>query len=236
MEQEMNIPQHIAIIMDGNRRWAKQKNIDIKLGHKKGAENLENIAKYCNKIGVKYLTVYAFSTENWKRTKEEVGALMLLLQSYLDLFAKTADSENIRIKMIGDRDALSEGLLKKIDNTVEGTKNNTGLTLNVAFNYGGRNEIVKAVKKIASEVKRDNINIDDINERLISDNLYTKDIPDPDLMIRTSGEIRTSNFLPWQLVYSEFYFTEKLWPDFNEEDLDNAILEYNKRNRKFGGK
>ena len=154
MEQETNLPQHIAIIMDGNRRWAKQRNLDFRLGHKKGAETLENIAKYCNKIGVKYLTVYAFSTENWKRTKEEVGALMLLLQNYLDLFAKTADSENIRIKMIGSKEGLSEGLIKKIDNTVEGTKNNTGLTLNVAFNYGGRDEIVKAIKNIACEVKK----------------------------------------------------------------------------------
>jgi len=236
MEETINMPQHIAIIMDGNRRWAKQRNLDVRLGHKKGAENLEMLVKYCNKIGIKYLTVYAFSTENWKRTKEEVGALMLLLQNYLDIFAKTADSDNIRIKMLGNREGLSEGLLKKIDNTVEKTKNNTGLTLNVAFNYGGRDEIVKAVRKIALDVKENNINIEEINEKLISENLYTNDIPDPDLMIRTSGEIRTSNFLPWQLVYSEFYFTEKLWPDFSKEDIDNAILEYSKRNRKFGGK
>lgn len=236
MEEKDNLPTHIAIIMDGNRRWAKQRNLDIKLGHKKGAENLEKVAKYCNKIGIKYLTVYAFSTENWKRTKEEVGALMLLLQNYLDIFAKTADSENMRIKMLGNRDGLSEGLLKKIDNTVEGTKNNTGLTLNVAFNYGGRDEIVNATKSIARKIKNGELNIEDINEQIISDNLYTNDIPDPDLMIRTSGEIRTSNFLPWQLVYSEFYFTDKLWPDFGTEELDKAILEYNKRTRKFGGK
>ena len=236
MEQETNLPQHIAIIMDGNRRWAKQRNLEIKLGHKKGADNLENIAKYCNKIGVKYLTVYAFSTENWKRTKEEIGALMLLLQNYLDIFAKTADSENIRIKMLGDREGLSEGLLKKIDNTVESTKNNTGLTLNIAFNYGGRDELTKTIKNIASDVKNGYINIEDINQNLISQNLYTKDIPDPDLMIRTSGEIRTSGFLPWQLVYTEFYFIDKLWPDFSTEDLDNAILEYSRRTRKFGGK
>lgn len=236
MDQEINLPQHIAIIMDGNRRWAKQRNLDIRLGHKQGAENLEAIAKYCNKIGIKYLTVYAFSTENWKRTKEEVGALMLLLQNYLDIFAKTADAENIKIKMLGNREGLSEGLLKKIDNTIEGTKNNTGLTLNIAFNYGGRDEIVNAVKNIASNVKDGNINIEDINENLISESLYTKDIPDPDLMIRTSGEIRTSGFLPWQLVYTEFYFANKLWPDFSTEDLDNAILEYSKRTRKFGGK
>ena len=236
MEQELNLPQHIAIIMDGNRRWAKQRSLDVRLGHKKGAETIETIAKYCNKIGVKYLTVYAFSTENWKRTKEEVGAIMLLLQNYLDVFAKTADKENIKIKMLGSREGLSEGLLKKIDNTVEETKNNTGLTFNIAFNYGGRDEIVKSVKNIAAKIKNRDIDIEDIDEKLISENLYTKDMPDPDLMIRTSGEIRTSNFLPWQLVYSEFYFTDKLWPDFSTEDLDNAILEYSKRTRKFGGK
>ena len=235
MEQETNLPQHIAIIMDGNRRWARQRKLEIKLGHKKGADNLENIAKYCNKIGIKYLTVYAFSTENWKRTKEEVGALMLLLQNYLDIFAKTANSENIRIKMLGDREGLSEGLLKKIDNTIEMTKNNTGLTLNIAFNYGGRDELVKAVKKIACEAKNGNINIEDINQNIISQNLYTNDIPDPDLMIRTSGEIRTSGFLPWQLVYTELYFVDKLWPDFSTEDLDDAILEYTRRTRRFGG-
>ena len=236
MEEINNIPNHIAIIMDGNRRWAKQKKLEIKLGHKQGADTLENIAKYCNKIGIKYLTVYAFSTENWKRSKEEVGALMLLLQNYLDIFAKTADAENIRIKMLGDREGFSEGLLKKIDNTIERTKNNTGLTLNIAFNYGGRDELVKAVKNIASDVKNGHINIEEINQELISQSLYTKDIPDPDLMIRTSGEIRTSGFLPWQLVYTEFYFTDKLWPDFSTEDLDEAILEYSRRTRKFGGK
>lgn len=237
MENELNnMPTHIAIIMDGNRRWARNNNLDVRLGHKKGAETLENIVKYCNKIGIKYLTVYAFSTENWKRSKEEVGALMLLLQKYLDDFAKRADTENIKIQMIGDKENLPNGLAKGIDKVIERTKNNTGLTFNVAFNYGGRDEIVKAVKNIALNVKENNINIDDINEELISKNLYTKNIPDPDLMIRTSGELRTSNFLPWQLVYSEFYFTDKLWPDFTSEDLDKAIEEYNRRNRKFGGK
>lgn len=234
--EETNLPKHIAIIMDGNRRWAKTRNLDPKLGHKKGAEALENIVKYCNKIGIKYLTVYAFSTENWKRSKEEVGALMLLLQHYLDDFSKRADTDNIRIKMLGDREGLSAGLLKSLDNAIERTKNNTGVTFNVAFNYGGRDEIVKSVRKIAKEVKEEKINIEDINEELISNNLYTEGIPDPDLMIRTSGEIRLSNFLPWQLVYSEFYFTDKLWPDFTNEDLDEAIEEYNRRNRKFGGK
>ena len=236
MNESNNLPVHIAIIMDGNRRWAKLRNLDSRLGHKKGAETLENIVKYCNKIGIKYLTVYAFSTENWKRSKEEVGALMLLLQHYLDDFSKRADTDNIRIKMLGDRDGLSSGLLKSLDNAIERTKNNTGVTFNVAFNYGGRDEIVKAVKKIAEEIKNEKMNIEDINEELISNNLYTGGMPDPDLMIRTSGEIRLSNFLTWQLVYSEFYFTDKLWPDFTNEDLDEAIEEYNRRNRKFGGK
>ena len=236
MNEEEKLPQHIAIIMDGNRRWAKQRNLDVRLGHKKGAETLENIVRYANKVGIKYLTVYAFSTENWKRSKEEVGALMLLLQNYLDDFSKKADTENIRIKILGNREGLSVGLLKSLDNAMIRTKDNTGLTFNVAFNYGGRDEIINAVRNISKEVKENNINIDDINEELISSNLYTKDIPDPDLMIRTSGEVRTSNFLPWQLVYSEFYFTDKLWPDFTSDDLDEAISEYTKRTRKFGGK
>lgn len=236
MEEIKNLPTHIAIIMDGNRRWAKQRKLDARLGHKKGAETLENIVRYCNKIGIKYLTVYAFSTENWKRSKEEVGALMLLLQNYLDDFAKRADTENIKIKMLGNREGLSSGLLKSLDKAIKRTENNTGITFNVAFNYGGRDEIVNAVKKIATDIKENKIDLQDINEKLISDNLYTKNQPDPDLMIRTSGEMRTSNFLPWQLVYSEFYFTDKLWPDFTSNDLDEAIEEYNKRTRKFGGK
>ena len=234
MQEENNLPTHIAIIMDGNRRWAKNKKLDTRLGHKKGAETLENIVRYCNKIGIKYLTVYAFSTENWKRSKEEVGALMMLLQNYLDDFAKRADTENIKINMIGERENLSKGLLKSIDNAIERTKNNTGIQFNIAFNYGGRNEIVTAVKKIANDVKNDKLQIDDITEELVSKYLYTNDTPDPDLLIRTSGEIRTSNFLPWQLVYSEFYFTDKLWPDFKPDDLDKAIEEYNRRTRKFG--
>ena len=236
MGNELNIPKHIAIIMDGNRRWAKNNNLDVRLGHQKGAETLENIVRYCNKIGIKYLTVYAFSTENWKRSKEEVGALMLLLQKYLDDFAKRADTENIKIQMLGDKESLPNGLTKGIDKVIDKTKENTGLTFNVAFNYGGRDEIIKAVKNIALEIKNNKLDINDINEELISNYLYTKNIPDPDLMIRTSGELRTSNFLPWQLVYSEFYFTDKLWPDFTSEDLDKSIEEFNKRNRKFGGK
>ena len=235
MEKE-NMPKHIAIIMDGNRRWAREKGLDIKQGHKEGAKTLEKIVRYANKIGLGYITVYAFSTENWKRAEDEVKALMLLLQNYLDDYSKRADTENIRVKILGDINALSEGLQKSIRKCMERTKDNTGVTFNIALNYGGRDEIVKAMQKIASKAKEGKINIEDINENLISEHLYTNSIPDPDLMIRTSGEIRTSNFLPWQLVYSEFYFTDKLWPDFSTEDLDNAILEYSKRTRKFGGK
>ena len=233
---ENGYPEHIVIIMDGNRRWARKQNLAVKEGHKRGAETLEKIAKYCNKIGIKYLTVYAFSTENWKRSKEEVGALMLLLKNYLSDFSKRADTENIKIKVLGDISPLDKGLQKSIEKAIERTKANTGLTLNIAFNYGGRDEITRAVKAIATKVKNNEINIDDIDEQLISDNLYTKNQPDPDLLIRTSGEIRTSNFLPWQLAYTEFCFVEKYWPDFEEGDLLETIHIYQKRNRKFGGK
>ena len=231
-----NLPNHIAIIMDGNRRWARSKNLDVKFGHKEGAKTLEKIVRYANSIGIKYITVYAFSTENWKRSKEEVGALMLLLQSYIDNFRKKADTENIKINILGSREELTKSLQKSIEETEEKTKNNTGIVFNIAFNYGGRNEIVNAVKNIAKDIKENKIDIEDINEELISNNLYTKNMPDPDLLIRTSGEIRTSNFLPWQLVYSEFVFVSKNWPDFSEEDLLEAIEEYQRRNRKFGAK
>ena len=229
-----NMPKHIAIIMDGNRRWARKQGKSASYGHKEGAKTLEKIVRYANKIGLNYITVYAFSTENWKRAEEEVKALMMLLQNYLDDYSKRADTENIRVKILGDITALSTSMQKSILKCMERTKNNTGVTFNIALNYGGRDEIVKAVKNIAKEVKSGNVNIEDINEEMISDNLYTKGMPDPDLLIRTSGELRLSNFLPWQVVYSEFLFIDKNWPDFSEEDLDNAIIEYQKRTRKFG--
>ena len=236
MADNNNLPKHIAIIMDGNRRWAKKRMLPVKLGHKEGAETLKKIVRYANKIGIEYITVYAFSTENWKREKEEVDSLMSLLETYLDDFAKEADTENIVIKVIGRRKELSDRLLQKIDQTVERTKENTGTVFSIALNYGGRDEIVNAVKCIAEDVKNNNVNIDSINEELLSNYMYTKNMPDPDLMIRTSGELRTSNFLPWQLVYSEFLFLDKYWPDFSEEDIDNAVEVYRKRNRKFGAK
>ena len=233
---ESNMPKHIAIIMDGNRRWAREKGLDIKQGHKQGAKTLEEIVRYANKIGLKYITVYAFSTENWKRAKEEVGALMLLLQTYLDDYSKRADTENIKVKILGDISALSEGMQKSIAKCMERTKNNTGITFNIALNYGGRDEIIKATKKIAKKVKENELQIEDITEETISNALYTEGQPDPDLLIRTSGELRTSGFLPWQIVYSEFLFIDKNWPDFNEADLDYAIQIYQNRNRKFGAK
>ena len=232
---EKIMPRHIAIIMDGNRRWAKQRGLDGSLGHKKGAEVLEEIAKYCNKIGLEALTVYALSTENWKRIKEEVGAIMLLLQMYLDKFLRTADLENIKLRVIGDREHnMPEEIKAKMIKMEERTKNNTGLKFNIAFNYGGRDEIVKATRKIAEKVKKGEIGIEDINEDMISDNLYTKGLPDPDLLIRTSGELRTSNFLPWQITYSEFIFLDKYWPDFTKIDIDQAIEAYSQRQRRVG--
>ena len=235
MEQE-NLPKHIAIIMDGNRRWAKSKGIPVGLGHKEGAKTLEKIVRYAKNIGIKYITVYAFSTENWKRSKEEVSTLMNLMMSYLESYSKRADSENIKVKILGNRQELSSKMNELIQKCMERTKNNTGITFNIALNYGGRDEMIHAIKNIAKKVKEDEINVEDIVEQTISDNLYTKNQPDPDLLIRTSGEVRLSNFLPWQLVYTEFVFIEKNWPDFNEKDLDKAIEIYQKRNRKFGAK
>lgn len=231
-----NLPKHVAIIMDGNRRWAKQKGLDPKLGHREGAKALENIALYANEIGLKYLTVYAFSTENWKRAEDEVGTLMLLLQNYLERFSKKADAYNIKINILGDIEVLNDGLKKQIKEAIEKTKNNTGLVLNVAFNYGGRAEIIKATKEIVKRVQNGELNLEDINDAEFEKGLYTAGQPDPDLLIRTSGELRTSNYLPWQIVYSEFYFTDKFWPEFDNEELLKSIYEFQKRNRRFGSK
>ena len=231
-----NLPKHIAIIMDGNRRWAKQRGLSTREGHKAGADALENISRFCNEIGIKYLTVYAFSTENWKRSKQEVSGLMAILKAHVDSFLRDKDKQNIKIKLAGNLEGLPKSLQNSMTKAIETTKNNTGLTLNLAFNYGGRPEIVNAVKKIAQKIKDKEIDVEDINEDLISNNLYTAGQPDPDLLIRTSHELRTSNFLPWQLVYTEFYFPEKHWPEFGKEDLLEAIRVYQKRNRRFGGR
>ena len=191
-----NMPKHIAIIMDGNRRWAKSKGKPISFGHKEGAKTLEKIVRYANKIGLEYITVYAFSTENWKRAEEEVKALMMLLQNYLDEYSKRADTENIKGKILGDITQLSDGMQKSIIKCMERTKDNTGVTFNIALNYGGRDEIIKAIKSIASDVQNGKTEINEIDEKMVSNNLYTKGQPDPDLLIRTSGELRLSNFLP----------------------------------------
>ena len=210
--------------------------LPVKLGHKQGAETLKKIAKYANKIGVKDLTVYAFSTENWKRSEEEVSALMGLLASYLEEFSKTADIDNVKIRVFGDMSALNEKLQESINEAINRTKDNTGLALNVCLNYGGRAEIIKATREISELVKSGEINPEEIDEKLVEKHLYTNELKDPDLMIRTSGEIRTSGFLLRQLAYTEFIFLVKNWPDFNEKDLDYCIEQYQKRNRKFGGK
>lgn len=228
------LPEHVAIIMDGNRRWAKKNNLNTPQGHKEGAENLKRIAKFANKIGIKYLTVYAFSTENWKRSQEEVGAIMKLLKFYLLDFFNWSD-ENIKINVLGRIAELPKDLKDQIHKIEEKTKNNTGLVLNICFNYGGRDEIVTATKNIAQKVLDGELNIEDINERLFSDYLYTANQPDPDLLIRTSGEERISNFLPWQISYSEFVFTDKFWPEYNEQEFLNSIQIYQKRTRRFGG-
>lgn len=233
LEKE-NLPKHIAIIMDGNRRWAKAKGKPAGFGHKEGAKVLEKIVRYANKIGIEHITVYAFSTENWKRAKEEVSTLMALFQSYLDDYSKRADSENIKVKIIGNRKGLSAKMISSIKKCMERTKNNTGIVFNIALNYGGREELLNVTHQIAEDVKKGILQPEEITEKDIEKYLYTKGQPDPDLLIRTSGEKRLSNFLPWQLSYSEFLFIDKNWPDFTEEDLNYAIEEYQKRTRKFG--
>lgn len=228
------MPKHIAIIMDGNRRWAKEKGLERKLGHKVGAETLEELANFANDVGVKYLTVYAFSTENWKRTEEEVGALMMLLKSYVDKFLKRASTNNIRVRILGNIEKLDASLKASIEKIVNESSKNTGLTLNIAFNYGGRDEIIRCVKQISEKVSNGEIAIEDINENIISNNLYTAGEPDPDLMIRTGGELRVSGFLLWQLAYTEFLFVDKYWPDFSKEDLTEAIVTFQNRKRNLG--
>ena len=226
--------EHLAIIMDGNRRWAKEKSMMTTMGHKRGADVLVDIAKYCNEIGLKYLTVYAFSTENWKRTEEEVGYLMGLLGVYLDKFLNELDMKNIKISFIGNIDVIDSSLSNRIRNLEAKTSNNTGLNLIIAFNYGGRDEIVKACKNIAEKVKEGKLNLEDIDENVFSNHLYTKGKKDPDLVVRTSGEMRTSNFLPWQITYSEFLPLDKYWPDFTRDDVDFCIEEFSKRKIRKG--
>ena len=225
-----NLPKSIGIIMDGNGRWAKKRGLPRNAGHSAGAKTFKNIARYCNKIGIEYLTVYAFSTENWRRPKEEVDGIMKLLKDYLK-DAENFKSENIKVKFIGDLSVLSDELRELIKKDEDGSKDATGLNLNIAINYGGRDEIVHAVKKIIAA----GIPESKITEQLISDNLYTAGIPDPDFIIRPSGEYRTSNYLLWQSAYAEYRFSDILWPDFTPKDLEKAIEDFNHRNRRFGG-
>lgn len=229
-----DLPNHIGIIMDGNRRWAKAHNLPKKLGHREGAKTLEKIVKYANKIGLKYLTVYAFSTENWKREDDEVNSLMMLLKNYLDEYSKKATTENIKIRIFGDITTFNEDLQKSINEAIFNTKENTGISFNICLNYGGRDEILNATKRIAQKAKEGILDINDITEKNFEDYLYTSEVPDVDLIVRTSGEIRLSGFMLWKMVYSEFIFLEKNWPDFNEKDLDECITIFKERNRRIG--
>lgn len=225
-----NLPDHIAIIMDGNGRWAKKRGLPRTAGHSAGAKTFQNIARYCNKIGIKYLTVYAFSTENWKRPKDEVDAIMKLLHDYLVDSVNFKD-ENIKVKFLGDLTRLSDELNVLIADAENNSKDATGLNLNIALNYGGRDEIVNAVKKLAAS----GADLTALTEQELSDNLYTSGMPDPDLIIRPSGEYRLSNYLIWQSAYAEYWFTDTLWPDFSEKDINEAVISYASRDRRYGG-
>lgn len=231
----MNIPKHIAIILDGNGRWAKKKGMPRNYGHVQGSKNVEKICEEAYNLGVKYLTVYAFSTENWKRPKDEVDALMGLLKNYMKTCLKRAKKNNMCVRVIGDKTALAPDIQERIAELEEATKENDGLHFQIALNYGSRDEMVRAIKKVCKDFKEGIITEDELDEALFSNYLDTKGIPDPDLMIRTSGEQRLSNYLMWQLAYSEFYFTDVLWPDFTKEELIKAIEFYNGRDRRFGG-
>ena len=234
-EEKLNVPKHVAIILDGNGRWAKKRNMPRNYGHVQGAKTVERIIEDGYNMGIEYITVYAFSTENWKRSSDEVSALMKLLQNYLIDCIERSTKNNMKVRVIGDKSGLDAKIVERINELEEATKDATGLKFTIAINYGGRDEIRRAVAKIAKEVSDNLIKPEDITESLISDRLDTVGLPNPDLLIRTSGEERLSNFLPWQLAYTEFYFTDVLWPDFTKEDLLAAIRYYNGRERRFGG-
>lgn len=231
----MIIPQHVAIILDGNGRWAKSKGMPRNYGHVRGAKNLETICRDAYNMGIKYLTVYLFSTENWKRSQDEVDALMRLFRSYTKTCEKTARENNMKVRMIGDPSPLAKDLQESLVRLQESSKNNTGLNFQIAINYGSRDEIIRGIRKLAEDYKQGRLAFTDITEERFSDYLDTAGIPDPDLLIRTSGELRLSNYLMWQLAYTEFYFTEVPWPAFTKEDLWKAIEKYNSRERRYGG-
>lgn len=227
--------KHIAIIMDGNGRWASARDLSRTEGHKVGSETVIDITEACDELGIKYLSLYAFSTENWKRPKTEVSKIMSLLNKFISSELNRLDSKNIKLNIMGDITKLPIINRKAVEYALNKTKNNTGLVLNIGLNYGARDEIVSAFKSIHQDLENKKIKIEDISEKLISSYMYTCDMPDPDLLIRTGGELRLSNFMLYQLAYSEFYFTDVLWPDFDRSELEKAILEFLRRNRRFGG-
>ncbi len=229
------MPQHVAIIMDGNGRWAKKRGLPRTAGHYQGAKVVEQILYDADAMGIKYLTVYAFSTENWSRPQSEVKTLMNLLRTYMRTSLQKCAKNNVRIRVLGDRSKLDEDLIEAIDDLERDTKNNTGLQFQIAINYGGRDDIRRGVMKIAEKVRSGELDPASITEETVSENLDTADIPDPDLLIRTSGELRISNFLIWQCAYTEYYFTDVLWPDFNKEELQKAVDAYMHRERRMGG-
>lgn len=231
----MNVPQHIAIILDGNGRWAKAKGMPRNYGHAQGSKNVERICEDAYKMGVKYLTVYAFSTENWNRPKNEVDALMKLLRNYMKTCLKTAEKNRMKVRVIGDKTKLDEDIRTRIEKLEAATINNDGLNFQIALNYGSRDEMIRAIRRLAKDCEAGKVKSEDISEEMFEGYLDTHDIPDPDLLIRTSGELRLSNYLLWQLAYTEFYFTDVLWPDFTKEELKKAIEHYNRRERRFGG-
>lgn len=231
----IKMPQHVAIILDGNGRWAKAKGMPRNYGHAQGSKNVEKICEEAWRMGIKYLTVYAFSTENWNRPKEEVDALMKLLRNYMKTCLKTAAKNDMKIRVIGDKSRLDEDIRTRIAELEEATLNNQGLNFQIAINYGSRDEITRAVRALANDCVDGKVNVEDIDESMITSYLDTHDIPDPDLLIRTSGEQRLSNYLLWQLAYTEFYFTDVPWPDFSKEELIKAVEQFNRRDRRYGG-
>lgn len=233
-EKEKNVPAHVAIILDGNGRWAKKRGMPRNYGHAQGAKNVEVICRAAYNMGIRYLTVYAFSTENWNRPKEEVDALMKLLNQYMKNCRKTAKKNNMKVRVIGDKSGLSEEIQRDIEALEKATREYDGLNFTIALNYGGRDELTRAVKKIAETVQRGELRPEDITEKTVEAALDTAELPDPDLLIRTSYELRISNYLLWQLAYSEFYFTEVPWPDFDEKELQKAVEAYRQRDRRFG--
>lgn len=235
MNENMVIPEHVAIILDGNGRWAKKRGLPRSMGHKEGCVTVERTVEDAARLGIKYLTVYGFSTENWKRTSDEIGALMQLFRYYMVRLLKVAKANNVRVKMIGDRDRFDQDIIEGIGKLVEETKDNTGLTFIIAVNYGGRDEIVRAARKAMKDAAEGKLLPEDMTEEVFSSYLDTEGLPDPDLLIRTSGELRLSNYLLWQLAYTELYVTDCYWPDFNMEEMKRAIAAYNSRERRFGG-